>query len=198
MKIAQSGCPVGDRRLLSSILADERSRRLLHCLQDGPLTVRDLAVDLAAADLNRARAAISDGERQRYRGLLQHSYLPRLTDAGLLSHSADGLVSPAPAPLDRFRVQFPGLDDPDHPSWPAAAAVVCRRHRYPLLAMVAEAGDALPVTRLAERLAETDDPRSLAVALHHVDLPKLASLGLLSYDTAAKTVTSTAATETVL
>jgi hypothetical protein len=202
MKIAQ--CPTRDRQQLSSILAERRSRRLLCSLQDGPATTRDLAVALAAAERDCARSAVTAADRRRYRRTLQHNYLPRLTDAGLLTRPADGLIRFVPAALDRFEVQFPPLDRPDDPSWPAAAAALGRTYRHPLLAAVAEADGAVSLSRLADRLVEdavvetADDSRSLAVALHHVDLPKLASVDLLRYDAAEKTVASTSATETVL
>lgn len=205
MKIAQSS--MRDRQQLSSILADRRSRRLLYCLQDGPATTRDLAVALAAAERDCARAAVTDRDRRRYRRSLQHNYLPRLTDAGLLSQSPDGLVRYVSTALGRFEVRFPSLDEPDHPLWPATAAVLGRAYRYPLVTQVARAEDAVSLSRLAEGLVESDsaaveetvgDSRSLAVALYHVDLPKLASVDLLRYDSAARTAASTPATETVL
>lgn len=203
MTSVQSGQPRPDRQRLSTVLRDCRSRHLLHCLQDGPLTVRDLAVTLAAAELGSGRPAVETDERRQYQSLLRHNYLPRLTDAGLLVRSGDGLVRLGPLPLDRFDVQFPPLEDPDHPSWPAAATVLGRPYRYSVVSQVA-ADDTVSLSALADRVAESTSldteatPRSLAVTLHHVDLPKLASVDLLEYDDVSRTVTRTPATETVL
>jgi len=203
MTSVQSGQPRPDRQRLSTVLRDCRSRYLLHCLQDGPLTVRDLAVTLAATELGCGRPAVETEERRQYRSLLRHNYLPRLTDAGLLVRSDSGLVRLGPLPLDRFDVEFPPLADPDHPSWPAAATVLGRPYRYSVVSAVA-ATDTISLSALADRVAESISfdaeatTRSLAVTLHHVDLPKLASVDLLEYDDASQTVAPTPQTKTVL
>jgi hypothetical protein len=206
MKIAQSGCSQTDRHQLSTILADRCSRRIIDCLQPGPLTARDLAVTLAADESDCARSAVGSADREEYRQLLEHSALPRLTDAGLVDRGSDGLLRYVPAALDQYEIQFPALDEPDHSSWPAVAAVLGRAYRHPLLSLVADS-ESVSLSRLAALLVETDSPalgessatpRSLSVTLHHVDLPKLAAVDLLEYDTETRTATPTAATETVL
>jgi len=193
-----------DRHQLSVSLADRRSRWLLSCVQDGPATPRDLAVALAAADLDCTRSAVTTADRRQYRRQLDASQLPRLTDAGLLVRTPDGFLRGVPAALDHFEVRFPPLDEPAHPSWPAAAAVLGRSYRYPLVSAVAESGS-VSLSRLAERLdghpAVADGPataRELAIACHHVDLPKLAAVDLLAYDPDARTVASGPDIEAVL
>jgi len=203
MKTAQ--CQTPDRQQLSSILTDRQSRRVLASLQAGPLTDRDLAVAFAAAERDCPRSSVTADERRRHRRLIRHVHLPRLTDAGLATQSGDGLVRPVPGTLDRYAVQFPALDDPDHSSWPAAAVVLGRSYRYPLLSSVDDSDDTVSLFDLAERLVDcetpqldTDTARTLAVVLHHVDLPKLVSVGLLEYDTGTRAVTATPETATVL
>jgi hypothetical protein len=204
MKIAQRSRP--DRHRLSAALVDRRSRYLLGCVQGGPATVRDLTVALAAAALDCAPSAVTAEDRQQYRRLLDHQHLPQLTDAGLVERSPDGLVRYVSTVLDGFAVRFPSLSDPDHPSWPAAAAVLGRSYRYPLVSAVAEA-ESVSLSRLADRLTESaavDDgegpapPRDLTIALHHVDLPKLAAVDLLTYDPDERIVASEPAIESVL
>ncbi|MBX0286318.1 hypothetical protein EGH22_08270 [Halomicroarcula sp. F28] len=199
MKTAQCSRP--DRRQLSAALADQRSRHLLSCLQDSPATVRDLAVALAATELGCARSAVTPSDRRQHRRQLDQHYLPRLTDAGLLDRSPDGFVRYVPATLERFDVRFPSLEEPANPTWAAAAAVLGRAYRYSLVAVLAER-ESVSLSRLADRLATTDGvtatPRELAIACHHIDLPKLASVDLLSYDADARTVRSGPAIETVL
>ncbi|MFC6756277.1 MULTISPECIES: DUF7344 domain-containing protein [Haloarcula] len=199
MKTAQCSRP--NRRQLSAALADQRSRHLLSCLQDSPATVRDLAVALAATELGCARSALTSADRRQYRRQLDQHYLPRLTDTGLLERSPDGFVRYVPETLARFDVRFPSLAEPTDPSWPAAAAVLRRPYRYSLVAALAEE-ESLSLSRLADRLADTDGftatPRELAIACHHVDLPKLASVDLLTYDADTRTVTSGPAIEAVL
>ncbi len=199
MRTAQRPRP--DRHRLSAILADRRARELLSSLEDGPATVRDLPIALAAVDLDCARSAVTAPDRRQYRRQLEHRYLPRLTDAGLITRSPDGLVRRAPAALDGFDVRFPPLDEPDHRTWTAAAAVLGRSYRYPLVSAVAE-DESLSLSRLADRLANTGaadaTPRELAIALHHADLPKLAAVDLLTYEPADRTVGRTPKTATVL
>jgi len=104
MKTAQY--PRLDRHQLSATLADQRSRRLLSCLQDGPATERDLAIALGAAALDCARSAVTPEDRRLYRQQLDRRYLPRLTDTGLIEQSPDGLVRSVPTALDRFDIAF--------------------------------------------------------------------------------------------
>ncbi|MDS0280917.1 DUF7344 domain-containing protein [Haloarcula onubensis] len=200
MKTAQ--CSRHDRFQLSTALADQRSRQLLSCLQDGPATVRDLAVALAASDLDCARSAVTATDRRQYHQQLDHRYLPRLNDVGLVTRSPDGFVEYVPTVLDGFEVEFPSLAEPTDPSWPAAAAVLGRAYRHSLVSLVAEVGSA-SLSQLTDQLAGADGtpgqrPRELAITLHHVDLPKLAAVGLLNYDYESRTATRTADTETVL
>lgn len=201
MKTAQRSRP--DRHRLSATLADRRSRHLLACLQDRPVTTRDLVVTLAATDLGCARSAVTAADRRLYRRQLDHRYLPRLTDMGLVTDSPDGLVRYVPTALDHLDLRLPPLSEPDHPSWAAVAAVVGRSYRYPLLAVVAEQ-ESVSLSRLVDRLAESavadgeQTPRELAIACHHVDLPKLASVDLLTYDSDERTVSRAPAIETVL
>ena len=165
------------------------------------MTIRDLAVDLAATELGCARSAVTPSDRRQYRRQLDQHYLPRLTDAGLLDRSRDGFVRYVPGMLERFDVRFPPLEAPADPTWPAAAAVLGRAYRYSLVAVVAEQ-ESVSLSRLADRLANTDavtaTPRELAIACHHADLPKLASVDLVTYDADVRTVSSGPAIETVL
>ena len=196
MKTAQRSRP--DRHKLSVTLADRRTRYLVSRLQDGPATVRDLSIALAAADLDCAHSDVATADRQQYRRRLEHHQLPRLTDVGLVTYPLDGFVRYVPTALDHFDVRFPSLAEPDHPSWAAVAAVLGRAYRYPLVSAVAEA-DSISLFRLANRLAGPDGtPREFAVALHHVDLPQLTAVDLLTYDPESRTVANTAETESVL
>lgn len=199
MRTAQRPRP--DRHRLSATLTDRRARALLSYLGDGSATVRDLTIALASMDLDCARSAVTTSDRRQYRRRLEHRYLPRLSDVGLITRSPGGLVWQVPAALDGFDVRFPPLDEPDHPAWTAAAAVLGRSYRYPLVSAVA-GDESLSLSRLAGRLVNTDaadaTPRELAVALHHADLPKLAAVDLLAYDPETRTVRRTPETETVL
>lgn len=200
MKTAQRS--LLDRHQLSASLADRRARHLLACLHDGPATVRDLTVALAATERGCARSAVTTADQRQYRHQLDHHYLPGLRAVGLLTQSADGFVRSVPGTLDQFEVQFPPLDEPDHADWAAATAVVGRAYRYPLVSAVAEC-ESISLSRLADRLAGTDgrwtsSPRDLAIALHHADLPKLAAVDLLTYDAESRAVAHTPGTDAVL
>lgn len=196
MRAVQSECPGPDRQRLSAIFSDATARRLLSCLQSGPATPGDLATSLAAADRDCPPAAVRPEDQRRYRQRLYHDHLPRLEAADLVDRPAGELVRLIPVPSDRFDVSLPAFDEPDDPNWPAAAAVLARPYRYPLLSLLVDADDPVPLSVLAGNLAESDpesaEPsRDLSVALHHVDLPKLADVGVVSYDTETTTAVAT-------
>lgn len=203
MKTAQSECPGPDRQRLSGVLADETARRLLCRLHSGPGTPADLAASLAAAERNCSAAAVTPEEQRRYEHRLHHDYLPRLEDAGLVDHDAGQLVRLTALPTDQFAVTFPAVEAPDDPAWDAVATVLARQYRYPLLSLLADADGPVPLSVLAANLAEAapdaaDTSRELSVALHHVDLPKLEAVGVVTYDLGERTAAATPDAETVL
>lgn len=67
-------------------LADERRRRTLAVLNDRatPLSVTDLACELASAELDTTRGEVPEDYRHSVHVALHHCHLPKLADAGLV------------------------------------------------------------------------------------------------------------------
>jgi len=203
MKTVQSECPAPDRKRLSAVLSDDRARHLLGCLQSGPSSPSDLAVSLAATERGCTPSAVPPAVKRRYQQQLHHDFLPRLEAADLIERTANGLARLDPVRTESFDVTLPDFDEPEDPSWTAAAAVLARPYRYRVLSLLTEAEGQVSLSALAADLAHaepdvTDTPRSLSISLHHVDLPKLAEVGLVTYDHEAHTVAATPAARALL
>lgn len=198
----------------ATALADPRSRRVLSVLleRSHPLTTRDLGVLLGAAVCGTSPARIPADVLRRIRTDLHHRSLPALEDAGLIDRFPEGAVVADDGVRELENEMLPALDGDDEQFWKAVAAILARPRRRELLSVVAGDG-ALSLEELATRLAARDpdgwqsatveDDSTVtdastttdswsATTLHHVDLPRLASVGVLRYDPAAKTVAPTA------
>ncbi|GEM_PF-1879372 len=80
---------------LVGLLVHPRRRRVLAALfsHAGPVTVRDLANDVAAAEADGSVATVSDDERALVSLDLHHLHLPKLADHGVVAYDPDrGLV----------------------------------------------------------------------------------------------------------
>jgi len=184
----------GDDRL--SVLTDPRQRQLLATLAERshPMTVRDLAVHLAAQAADTTPAAVSDEQCRRVRIDLYHRCLPKLDAAGWIDRRPDGVVAAESPPVgDRVLRELRECD-----CAVVRALYACPRRRD-VLSVVDSTEGPLTLTELAVELADSDqsqwqteqhrNERTLRKTLHHIDLPKLADLALLSYDATEKTVT---------
>lgn len=181
----------------SSILADPRYRRILSILQarSEPTPVDELSRQLAVEEDDDTSAM----DRRPIRIDLQHRCLPSLEAAGWIDRQSDGIYIHERRIGERVDISLPELSAPDDPAWAVVSAIFARPYRRELLSIVADA-DALTVGDLAAELRErtdgawaarSDEGRTLFLALHHVDLPKLAATGVIEYDREAKTVDST-------
>jgi hypothetical protein len=190
-----------DPRLVAGVLADAQQRRILSLVADGaaPLTERDLAVALVAREERKPTAQVTSEERRARRLRLHHQKLPKLESAGLIVRSSDGvrLVPSFPVDLSEFGVPLPSPEQTDDPRWDLVAALVARPYRQYIVSLLAEAPGSLTLGQVTERLLDADETdltraevgaKALQTRLHHVDLPKLAALDVLSYDAADKTV----------
>lgn len=181
----------------SSILADPRHRRILSILQSSsrPVTVDELCRRLATTGRDGADVATVD--YQSIRLDLRHCRLPSLEAVGWIVRRPDGIRLDEPLFPDAIDFSPPPLWAPDDPAWPVVSALLARPSRLTILSIVARHDDSLDLADLAAELRATDDvtrvdgDRRLPVALHHVDLPKLASTGVIEYDPDARTVAPT-------
>jgi hypothetical protein len=189
----------GDDLERSSILGDRRQRRVLAILLDRPrpMTVGELSVHLVARADGADPSTVSEAECQSVRMDLRHRCLPKLHAAGWIERCADGVAADDPPSVETAALSLPELRDPDDPFWDIVSALLARPYRPDLVSILADRNQRVGVTELAtELLAQAratvpDDGRRLAIALHHVDLPKLASVGVAKYDPDDRTVVGT-------
>ncbi|WP_222919053.1 hypothetical protein [Natrinema sp. SYSU A 869] len=92
---AQSGSAAATRDDLFAALADAHRRTVLRLIRDRrpqEIGKNDLAFRLAAVTSDKQLAAVTDDDHQRALIALHHRLVPRLTDAGLLEETDDGLI----------------------------------------------------------------------------------------------------------
>jgi len=189
----------GDDLAYASILGDRRQRRILAILLERarPMTVHELGVHLVARQSGVDPSVVTDGECQPVRMDLRHRCLPKLDSVGWIDSRAAGVVSDGPS-FETERLSPPELRNPDHPFWDVVSVVLARPYRQDLVSLVATRSGRVTVDELVTELfaratSETlpDDDGRLATALHHIDLPKLASVGVVDYDPDERTVVRT-------
>ena len=167
----------------SSILADRRQRRVLSVLASAsqPTTVSELCHRLATMDRDSTETAGSTLESIRTD--LHHRCLPSLEAAGWVERRPDGVRLDEPLFDESLPFSLPALREPDDPIWELVSALLARPYRTRLLVTIAAHDGFLTVEELAAALqGQGDDERTLRIALHHVDLPKLAAVGPVEYD----------------
>jgi DNA-binding transcriptional ArsR family regulator len=179
----------------SAIVADPRQRRILSILESRarPTTVDELGRRLAAVE-HGDEAAVDDADRRSIRLDLRHRCLPSLEAVGWIDRRPDGIR--LDDPLSAVDLSLPPLRTPDDPAWPVVSALLARPSRRAILSVVADHDGHLTLTDLAAELrlrddVQPDDDRRLPIALHHVDLPKLAAIEVIEYDPDTRTVTPT-------
>lgn len=200
----------GGRLEQSTVLADSRQRRILSILlgRSHPMTERELSVQLVARETGTDPADITEENHQSVRISLHHQYLPKLESAGWVEWHEEGVVAAEPLPGSDEDVSPATLLDPDHPDWDAVSALLVRPQRQDLVSVIAGGRDQLTLEELVITLTEHShaswpaeqrgDEPALRSTLHHVDLPKLAAVGLLEYDPDEQTITRTQALETLV
>jgi len=189
----------GDALARSSIIGDLRQRRVLSLLLDrSPLTERELAVRLLARERCLAPAAVSETDLDPVQTDLRHRCLPQLEAVGWIDRCPDGVVLDERPTFESVTPSPPDLRTPEDPAWDAIGALLARPYRADVVTLLANRDRDTTVTDLVTALRERhtasalpEDDRSLRISLHHVDLPKLASTGLVAYDASARTATPT-------
>ncbi|MFC7020555.1 MULTISPECIES: DUF7344 domain-containing protein [Haloarcula] len=181
-----------DPLLISDILSDMRHRRILSLVanEPGSMTESDLAIQLAALEEQRPPGRVTDDERERRRIDLYHCHLPKLESAELVVRTADGvrLVPRFPVDLEALGVSLPSPDRPEDPQWDVVAVFVARPYRREIVELVADRTEPTSLEELSEQLVAegahgaVGSPDTLRLRLHHVDLPKLDAVDVLSYD----------------
>ncbi|PSP95860.1 hypothetical protein BRC91_00760 [Halobacteriales archaeon QS_4_62_28] len=192
----------GDDCVKSSILGDLRQRRILSILADQstPTPVRELGVRLAARETGIAPSEIPESEYQSVRTDLEHRCLLKLESVGWLERYPEGIVATEPFPTETAKLSLPDVRDPEAIHWDQISVLLGCPRRQEVVSLLADQQHRITVNELAGELRNRNhssrttysqaDKGSL-VTLHHVDLPKLAAVELLSYDAEEKTITRT-------
>lgn len=193
----------------ASILGDIRYRRILSILLERPQPVpcRELCVQLAAREADLPPGEIPATECESVRLQLEHRYLPKLERVGWVDRTPDGLTATEIRPVPTDALSLPALRDPDHPHWEPISTVLARPYRIPAVALLIDRQQPLALAQLAEQLREFEQgsweyslpPRErLGLQLYHVDLPTLAEVGLVEFDSAERTVARTSLTDEII
>lgn len=193
----------------ASILGDIRYRRILSILleQSRPLPSRELSVQVAAQEADVPPSDIPEAERKSVRTELEHRYLPKLERVGWVDRGPEGLTVTALRPEPMDVLSPPPIGEPDHPHWEPISTVLARPYRIPVVAFLASRDQAVPLEQLAEQLHEYEQEsreyslparQQLRTRLYHVDLPKLADVGLVEFDIGAQTVARTSLTSDIV
>jgi hypothetical protein len=194
--------PGNDAHEISSILADSRQRQVLSILLDRshPVAERDLSIQVAAQETTKALAEVTEEEYESIRVDLHHRCLPKLEAVGWIERCPDGMITTGPLFSWDESSSVPDLQNSDCPFWEAVSTLLARPRRKELVSIIADR-PRLSLEELATELAEsgpdswTDEQGESELpslsTLHHLDLPKLAEIGLIEYDHDEKTITRT-------
>ena len=185
----------------ANVLVDESRRVALGLLPtlSQPVPERTLARHVGAVLNEVDLDAVSEATVDEHHFALHHNHLPKLEAAGLVAHeSAAGTVTLTERIEADTPLLAPKSQMPDDRLWTALSALQQNDRRERLLDVLGEHENGLSRMALAMELRERDEmvetdggfeplaERSaverLEVSLHHVDLPKLADVGLLTYD----------------
>jgi hypothetical protein len=197
----------GDDLERSLILADLRHRRVLAILLERslPTTVEELAARIASLERGVEPEAATEEDCRSIRTDLRHRCLPKLEDLGWIERRRGGVVVDEPLAVETGRLSLPDLRNPEHPLWGAISVLLARPYRCELASVLADRDGFVGVAELATELLERGrssraipSEESLPVTLHHVDLPKMAAVDLVEYDSGARTVAGTPRLQTVV
>jgi hypothetical protein len=80
-----------EKNELYDLLSNHRRRYVIHfCKQaDGPITLSDLAEQVAAREQDKSVPELTSAERKRVYTSLQQTHLDRLADAGMIEYEGD-------------------------------------------------------------------------------------------------------------
>lgn len=178
-------------------LSDARRRCVLRLLQDrrSPVDLRDLATQVVAAEGDRPLVSVRPYDVATVVPDLAHDHLPLLETAGLVRWDRDAgtvVLTDHPA-LGDPKFQHVVASDDAEDDWDAVLAQLAdERRRIVLSAVVDHDGPVSRDTVARAALARAPDlftggtsaepVEAIETSLHHVHLPKLQSVGLVSYD----------------
>lgn len=184
-------------------LADARRLSVLAVLRerDYPLSARDLAREVAAAEGNRSLRDVTETERRRVGVTLHHHHLPALETAGLVVQYRElDMVAATEHPIfERIDLASTRDRQDDAEAWRTVSALFERPRRQRVVSVLVHEDSPVALDDLAievaarergtpERDLRPDEIRRVRTTLHHVDLPKLESRDVVAIDGDRETV----------
>lgn len=178
-----------------SILADRRYRQLVSLLVETsrPLRPFVLAHHIAAREADVHPSEVTEQQRTDVLVDLQHRCIPKLERDGWISQYPDGIVTTQT--FDTFCADSAVFTDTCL-RWETLAVVLLSPHRLQTLSILAGRDHPLPLEELVAKLRENDsngwyperrdEDVDIGTTLHHRDLPRLETIGLVEYDRAEK------------
>jgi len=178
------------------LLASTRRRRVLEILSNRsqPITVTDLATEVAAAETEQPLIDISPEESGEVEQTLRHVHLPKLAEADIVTETDGAITTTQLTDRQTQRIQL--LLGTDTDDWDAVCDALAHERRRTVLRVLSEHGEPMDRSTLAAEVAvssQSDDHTQIAtdpieVELHHRHLPKLVESKLISYDRSEETV----------
>lgn len=172
-------------------LTNQRRRRTLAVLLEHrrPITETQLAAQVAATEDGRSTSDVPTDERDAILCDLRHVHLPKLTDAGLVERTDDGVVAVGRDHLRALAVHeaLRNWTDDEPTDLDAVLTALADRRRRRILGTLDRDGplerDDLVDYLVAVENATDDETRGrVQTSLYHVHLPKLEAAGLIECD----------------
>jgi DNA-binding transcriptional ArsR family regulator len=191
----------GDNQEIASILGAPRQRRILSLLlgRSQPITVRELGFQLAAYEVGIQSSDVTEVDLQSVLIDLEHRCLPQLEAVGWIERDQEQVIAVEPFSVETT-LSLPDFQTPDDPDWEVVSVLLARPVRQEIVSFLAAHDDRVTVDELADVLrsrtrifgsTDSSEEQQLLVRLHHIDLPKLADIDLVVYDSEENTVART-------
>lgn len=170
---------------------------LYQLLEHGPLSEQTLARRLAASQWMRPRGKdeLSESAQSSVLMQLRHRILPQLASVGWITRCSGRVAIDTTVSLDPLDISATALRKPDDPAWEAEAAILGQPYLKSVVTITATTTLPLTLDELVSELQARGNlgeytPPKLRMRLHHIDLPKLDDVDVLSYSADRRAITA--------
>lgn len=194
--------PIDNQEAHARILSNRQYRATLHQLMEyGPFSERTLARRLTATRRAQLR---SNTKRSRWPKSsecsqssvliqLRHRYLPVLEDVGWINRCSARVAIDTEFSIEPLGIRTAALRTPNDPSWEPTAAILAKPYLKSVIEIISTTDLPHTLEELAAELETRGDTgayqSALRSRLHHVALPKLDDIGVLSYAADKRVIT---------